>query len=257
MALTPTTRFSDRAEDYSKYRPGYPDDVLNFCRREMGMTSSWGVADIGSGTGLLTRKFLEAGHPVYAVEPNGPMRGMAERALKGFPGFTSIDGSAEATTLPSRSVHLWTAGTAFHWFDPEGSRKELLRIVRPGAWAMLIWNLRNSGENPATAAYDALLAARPDTHKDRTPGRSQDRAKMAILFGTDQFLVQDYPNFQVLDFDELRGRMLSSSSCPKPGNPQFEPLEAGLRQLFQIHERAGKVRLDYITRIYAAPIAAS
>ncbi|HUA67135.1 MAG TPA: methyltransferase domain-containing protein, partial [Candidatus Saccharimonadales bacterium] len=97
--IDPTKRFSSRVENYIKYRPGYPADVLNLPKEKCGLTNSSIMADIGSGTGILTELFLRNGNPVFGVEPNPEMRAAAERLLKKYPNFTSISGTAETTTL--------------------------------------------------------------------------------------------------------------------------------------------------------------
>ena len=142
MSSNSTTRFSDRVEDYVKYRPHYPVAVLTYLQATYSFSSSWVVADIGSGTGISTELFLAAGNRVDAVEPNREMRRKAEELLSGHPGFVSIDGTAEATGLPEASVDLIVAGQAFHWFEPVATRREFVRIARPGAVAALIWTQR-------------------------------------------------------------------------------------------------------------------
>ncbi len=129
------TRFSSRVENYVRYRPAYPGGVLQCLERECGLTPAWRVADIGSGTGISSKLFLDYGCTVFAVEPNPDMRRAAERLLGSVPGFHSEDGSAEATGIPAGSVDLAIAAQAFHWFDPAGAREEFQRIVRPeAAW---------------------------------------------------------------------------------------------------------------------------
>src|SRR6478672_1548569 len=108
-------RFGDRADEYAKFRPGYPAPMLGFLRDIVSPPAV--VADIGSGTGILTRQMLDNGYEIYAVEPNGPMRSEAERTLGGRPGFHSVLGTAEATTLPDGTVDLITCAQAFHWFN--------------------------------------------------------------------------------------------------------------------------------------------
>ncbi|MBA2441884.1 MAG: class I SAM-dependent methyltransferase [Rubrobacter sp.] len=134
----PTQRFSSRAGDYARYRPSYPQAVLGVLREECGLTGASVVADVGSGTGILSRLFLKNGNRVFGVEPNREMREAGERLLGGYASFTSVPGTAEATTLRNGSVDLVTAGQAFHWFQAEETRREFARVLRPGGWAVLI-----------------------------------------------------------------------------------------------------------------------
>src|SRR5689334_15561560 len=132
--VDPTLRFSNRVDNYSKYRPTYPSAVLDLLAAECGLTSNALIADIGSGTGLLAELFLTNGNRVVGVEPNREMRAAGERLLANAPGFTSVDGTAEATTLAAGSVDFVTAGQAFHWFDRALARVEFARILKPEGW---------------------------------------------------------------------------------------------------------------------------
>ena len=115
--LKSTERFTTRVENYVKFRPGYPPAVLDLLKTECGLTAASVIADIGSGTGILTRMFLEHGNRVYGVEPNQAMREAGEQLLADFGGFVSVAATAEETTLPDQSIDFITAGQAFHWFD--------------------------------------------------------------------------------------------------------------------------------------------
>ena len=110
MKSNSTTRFSDRVAYYIKYRPGYPAKVITLLNREIGLSPATVIADIGSGTGISSELFLKNGNRVFGVEPNQPMREAAESRLAGYDAFISINGTAEATTLPDASVDLVTAG---------------------------------------------------------------------------------------------------------------------------------------------------
>jgi SAM-dependent methyltransferase len=137
-----TQRFSGRVENYARYRPGYPDEVLDLLRQRCGLTEDSEIADVGSGTGALARLFLENGNRVFGVEPNAEMRGAGERLLRRYGRFTSVAARAEDTTLTEGSVDLVTAGQAFHWFDPGPTRREFARILKSGGFVALIWNTR-------------------------------------------------------------------------------------------------------------------
>src|SRR5258708_6434564 len=152
-----TLRFSSRVENYIRYRPGYPAQVLEVLKEECQLTSKSIVADIACGTGIFTRMLLDHGNKVVGVEPNSEMREAAERLLAAYPNFTSIDGTAEATTLPDESVDFATAAQAAHWFDLARARREFARILKPGGWAVLIWNERSIDTTSFLRAYEELL----------------------------------------------------------------------------------------------------
>jgi len=156
-ASNATSRFSDRVENYVRYRPGYPAGALQLLQAECGLAPAHVVADIASGTGIWTRMLLENGNPVYGVEPNAEMRQAGERLLASFPNFTSVAGKAEATTLAGSSVDFVTAAQAAHWFDRESSRQEFARILRPGGWLVLLWNERVTDATTFLRAYEQLL----------------------------------------------------------------------------------------------------
>lgn len=245
--MKPTERFSDRVEDYARFRPGYPPGVLETLRRETGLASHHVVADLGSGTGLSALLFLEHGNAVFGVEPNRDMRAAAERLLAGWPGFRSVAGTAEATTLAAGSVDLAVAAQAFHWFDPGATRAEVVRILKPGGWAALLWNTR-TGSTPFLREYDALLVRFGTDYQRIRHDRIGDDV-LARFFGS-AVLRRTVPNAQSLDLESLTGRLLSASYSPPAGHPDREPMLRALESLFQRHQEAGRVRFEYETRLY-------
>jgi SAM-dependent methyltransferase len=245
----PTKRFSDRVEHYVRARPGYPREVLDVLAEGLGLTRDWVVADVGSGTGISTGLFLEGGHRVFAVEPNAEMRAAAEARLGGRAGFTSVDGTAEATGLADRSVDLVVCAQAFHWFDAAAARREFLRILRPGGGVALIWNTRHMDTTPFLRAYEALLQEYGTDYRE-VGHRAVEGLRVAALFGEGAWLRRTLPNEQRLDLEGLRGRLLSSSYVPAAGHPRQAPMVAALERLFEQHARDGVVRFGYDTEIY-------
>ena len=240
-------RFSSRVADYIRYRPGYPAPLLGLLRSECSLRPGHVIADIGSGTGFLSELFLKNGNRVYGVEPNKDMRIAGEEYLASYDGFSSIDGSAEATTLDDSSVDFVTAGHSFHWFEPQVARREFVRILKPAGWMVIAWNDRRMEEAPFTRDYENILERFGVDYK--TVKASYPEAERIRGFLSD-FAHQDLPNHQVLDWESLTGRMRSSSFTPTEGHPNFAPMMEELRRLFDAYQQDGQVRMDYFTRVY-------
>ena len=139
----PTERFSDRVDDYIKYRPHYSPEIVGVLQEECGLSPEHRIIDVGCGTGLLAKIFVENGNQVIGVEPNAKMREAGEHFLSSFEKFTMVSGSAEDSNLPDHYADFVIAGQAFHWFHPEATRREFARILKPGGWSVLIWHDRD------------------------------------------------------------------------------------------------------------------
>ena len=241
-------RFSNRVADYVKYRPGYPAGVLELSQNEMGLRPDSVVADVGSGTGISARHFLENGNTVYGVEPNGAMREAAEKLLKEFPNFRSVDGTAENTTLPDTSVDFVTAAQAFHWFDAERTLEEFKRILRPGGYVALMWNERQLDSTEFLREYEKfLLKFGNDYEKVRHENITEDVLEDFFL---QPFRRQTFENVQVLDFDGLKGRMLSSSYMPSTDSSKYETMIRELKTLFAKYSESDKIKVFYDTNVF-------
>jgi SAM-dependent methyltransferase len=248
--MDPKSRFSSRVENYIKYRPGYPAEIIETLRAECGLTEESRIADIGSGTGLLALRFLEAGCPVTGVEPNAAMRAAGEKLLAGYPNFTSLDGAAEATGLPSASVDFITAGQAYHWFDHAKTGVEFRRILQPGGWVALVWNERRLDSTPFLRAYEELLQTyATDYSQVNHRNVEEDAAALGVFFGG-PYRVARFDNRQVFDHAGFQGRALSSSYIPEAGHPNYSALLIALRRLYDQYQQGGTVEVAYDTRMF-------
>ncbi|WP_372013126.1 class I SAM-dependent methyltransferase [Pseudoxanthomonas sp. 10H] len=247
--LASTSRFTDRVADYVRYRPDYPAALVDWLREVHGVTPAWTVADIGAGTGISSKMFLDAGHAVTAVEPNAAMREAAVARLGGDPRFTAIDGRAEATALPDASVDLVSAAQAFHWFDQQAVKPEWRRILRPGGRVAVYWNSRRLAGTPFLEGYERLLLDHGLDYSSVSE-RYGDDDHMRRWFGTGLRGMASFPHSQRLDLQALRGRLLSSSYAPRPGHPGHEAMLEALARLFAATARDGHVDFDYDTRIF-------
>jgi SAM-dependent methyltransferase len=247
-AFEPTTRFSRRAAAYVKYRPRYPYAVLKTLVDDTGLSPASVIADVGSGTGFSAQMFLEYGCTVYGIEPNGEMRQAGEQVLAGFSDFHSVEGTAEATTLPDRAVDYVVAGQALHWFDLPYAAAEFARILRPDGWVAVVWN----SQDESTAfmqAYEELVArysadVKRVHHRNVTPG------ELAQVFADGRYATHEFAHAQAFDVVGLVGRTLSSSYMPGPDDPEAAAMIADLHALFARFAEDGRVLYQYRTELY-------
>jgi SAM-dependent methyltransferase len=243
-----TERFSNRVENYVRFRPHYPSEVLDLLKADCELTADAVIADVGSGTGFLAELFLANGNRVFGIEPNREMREAGERLLQKYPGFSSIAATAEETSLPQASVDFITAGQAFHWFDRERGRQEFIRILRPGGWVVLIWNDRRTDSTPFLSEYERLLLAYATDYQQVNHKRI-DAAVLREFFGGEP-TKKTLPTRQHLDFPGLAGRLLSSSYVPEAGQPRYQEMLEALKRLFGGHQQGDRVTVEYDTLVY-------
>ena len=239
------SRFSNRVNDYVKYRPTYPEDAIDFLLSE-GINRESRLADIGSGTGILSRLLLYRVKLLYAVEPNDGMREAAETELGKYSSFVSLTGNAEDTGLDDDSVDFITVAQAFHWFDQKKCKIEFRRILKPGGKVFLIWNNRLTNTD-FLAGYEQLLY---DLGTDYTivNHRNLTNENFDIFFGGTQHRAE-FSNHQLFNLEQLRGRVYSSSYTPRPGHPDFNAFDKMLNELFAKYNDEGFVRFNYCTEI--------
>jgi SAM-dependent methyltransferase len=268
MAISTAERFTNRVENYVKYRPGYPPAVLQLFKDKMNLTDSSVIADVGSGPGISARMFLENGNIVYGVEPNDAMREAAEEVLKEFPKFRSVKGTSEDTALPDGSVDIIIAAQAFHWFKVEPTKREFERILKPGGHVALMWNLRQLDSTPFLKEYEQFILDNANDYEEvrhanitgplkESPGKAStgvsDRSPVAadlFKFFSGGFEHAVFENAQVFDFEGLKGRLFSSSYMPAEDTERGRGIEKELFSLFTKHAEKGKIKIFYDTNIF-------
>jgi SAM-dependent methyltransferase len=245
--LSPEERFTARVTDYAKSRPSYPDGLIPLLIKKYGLSNQSVVADIGSGTGLLSESFLKNGNTVYGVEPNDVMREAGERYLMDYDNFVSVPGSAERTQLIEDCCDFVVAGQAFHWFNRALARPEFRRILKPKGWVMLAWNILNPADKGLSLEYEQLFQC----HGVNYQGGGYHLVSQEILknfFGSYEFAI--LPNPKIFDFEGFQSRVFSSSYAPLPGDSGYEEMKIDALQLFERYQKKGKIELIYQTRLY-------
>ena len=242
----PTQRFTERAGQYSLYRPEYPQAIVPYLVQTIGLSPQSLIADVGSGTGIFSKLLLESGHTVTSVEPNTEMRKKAEITLSHYPGFRSVEGTAEVTTLPDRGFDLVTVAQAFHWFRPAETRREFERILKYPGHVLLVWNILQS-DNPFLEAYTELKETYSETivHEHRANLR-----RIQEIFDPFPVTTHSFRKTQQLDAEGLKGHLLSFSTVPMAGDARYPEMMRELDRIFAQHNQQGLVDMQYETKTY-------
>lgn len=244
--------FTKTVEHYLKYRPSYPKEVLDLLVDECGLSRKSVIADIGSGTGFLAKLFLDVGITVYGVEPNQAMREAGEAYLAQYSQFYSISGTAETTHLENSSMDFITAGTAFHWFDVEKTKREFKRIAKPNAWIVLVWNVRDT-DSPLIRDYESLLLEYGNDYANSN-AKKLDKVAMNTFFSEQTINTASFRNVQQFDLEGFKGRLLSMSFIPGPENEKYTAMLEQLKQIFLRYEKNGVIEFLYKTNLYYSHI---
>ena len=242
-----TQRFSNRVDDYIKYRPKYPVEIIAILKQYIGLNANSIITDIGAGTGFLTELFLNNGNKTFAIEPNEAMRLGCKTLYGNSPYLFTIDGNAENTTLPNHSVDMIVAAQAFHWFDQQKAKAEFSRILKTGGNIVLVWNARKD-ELDFSREYDNILS-RHIAEYTTLDHRNVSDKNIETFFAPAKMSKAILSNEQVFNWESFRGRTLSSSYVPKEGRV-YEIIMDELKQLFDVHQQNGQVKFEYDTLVY-------
>lgn len=241
--------FSNRVNDYIKYRPTYPSDAIDYIYEMIKLNPHSTVVDIGAGTGIFSKLLVERGTTVIAVEPNQEMRNAAIHFLENAPNFRAVDGSAESTSLEDKSVDVIVCAQAFHWFDLTAAKIEFKRILKENGKVVLIWNTRQTEGSPFLKGTESLLL-KYGTNYTEVNHKNISEGELQAFFKEKTMIKSVFKVQQLFDYEGLRGRVMSSSYTPLPNDPNYASMKEELHQLFQQHEENGKVAFLYETELY-------
>lgn len=242
-----TKRFSDRVENYVKYRPGYPEDMIDFLLQK-GISSKSTVCDIGSGTGILSRQLIDKVGKLYAVEPNEDMRFYSDQMLSAYGNYQSLKDSAEKVSIEDSTIDAITVAQAFHWFDREKCKKEFKRILKSDGLIFLIWNNRINNTEFLQSYDDLLYQYGTDYASVNHQNITDD---VLAEFIDSHFEKTVFDNFQDFDLEGFLGRAFSSSYTPSEDHQDYKPFLSALTDLFRKHEKEGIVRFNYQTEVFS------
>lgn len=246
-------RFSGKADLYAAGRPSYAEGFFQALADIYDLKPGAVAADIGSGTGKLTRQLLERGYRVYGVEPNADMRRLAEADLASFPTFYSSDGDAAASGLPDHCADFITAAQAFHWFPIEPFHRECCRIGRGMCPIFLLWNQRDMTSAVTQDLHRLYTQYGKDFHGFNM-GLKQDDERIRAFFASG-YNREEYPNPLYYNKESFRIRCLSSSHSPRPGDETYDGYLEEIDAIFNRYARDGQLEVPNRTTVYAGRFA--
>jgi len=248
-----TDRFTDKAEVYAKYRPSYPLEYIEYLISVAGLHGDCLIADIGSGTGILSRQLLERGYTVIGVEPNDQMRTVAEQTVKFDTRFISVKATAEQTTLDNHCLDLITVAQAFHWFDIEQFRLECQRILKPNAKVALVWNSRDMSSDINKESAEVCQTYCPN-YKGFSGGIEENPILFQQFFKDGTYECKQFRNDLHITLTGFLGRYVSASFSPKETDKEYKPFITALTKVFETYSRNGNINIPTITRSYLGKV---
>lgn len=252
----PTERFSDRVADYVRYRPSYPQEVIDLIVNTVGITRDTLIADIGCGTGIFSKLLLQTPASVIGVEPNQAMLDAAMHDLGQENRFFPVHKTAEQTGLQSHTIDAVTAAQAFHWFNQELARDEFRRILKPEGWVFLVWNERKNTGSEFAELYESVLRD-CSTEYAKVGHRNTPDQTILDWFENPEATTERFPNAQTMDLEGFLGRVYSSSYVPAAGTPEREAIAERLIDLFNRCQQHGRIELDYETKVFFGKLSSS
>jgi len=248
LMIDSTQRFTRTVANYIRYRPDYPQALLDKIIERTGVNIASSIADIGAGTGIFSKLLLDNSLSVTAIEPNRYMLGAAKETLSSNPDFRYLNNSAEQTGLTARSVDLICVAQAFHWFNQDKTLVEFKRVLKPFGYIALIWNQREE-QHPFQNQYDSLLI-KYATDYQNTHHMNMPQAQIARFFAPGEMHTFDFTNAQQFDLNGLIGRIKSCSYCPHEDSTDFSELSQALERLFNEYSQDGLINFDYNCKLY-------
>ena len=242
-------RFSGMAENYNRFRPTYSSDTIRFLNDAIDFNENLVLADIGAGTGISSKMFLENGNEVYAVEPNEDMRIVLERVLSKYEKFHSVEGSSEVTNLQSESIDVVISAQSLHWFNPKLATKEFSRILKSNGMIVVLYNIRRNNLEGFMSEYSDLISK----YGEKYINKSDDNL-ISKFFGERKVYEKILYNPQVVNFEELKGNLTSYSYIPKENNPKFKNMIEELKNIYDKYNKDGKITLEYDTYVSCCKI---
>lgn len=246
-------KFSGKANVYAKFRPKYPEEFLEYLAADCGLHPDIDVADIGSGTGILTRQLLAHKARVFAVEPNCDMRKAAEAELSACSGFFSVNALAEHTGLHDKSIDLITVAQAFHWFDPGQFQLECRRILKPDGKVVLVWNSRDE-ESPIVKDLGIVCRKFCPEYKGFSGGMQNSSEIFGQFFRDGTYEHRSFRNDLANGKEGFLGGTMSASYSLTKKDPEYQAYVDAILLIFEKYSCEDRMVIPNLTHSYTGRV---
>lgn len=225
--------FSHVADEYARWRPGYPDRAVGW----LVPGSNAHVLELGCGTGKLTASLIRQGHRIVATDPSRPM---LDQVVGELP-VPAVEARAERLPFRSATFDVAVAGQAYHWFHAPEALPEIARVLRDGGEFALVWNLRDENVPWVRELADLIGSeGSPAALLNEGPLRSSP------LFGP--IRSEEFGHWRVLDRDALVGLVSSHSYVATMSPEDRASVLDQVRELYARHARGSeRLRMRYTT----------
>lgn len=240
--------FSSKVANYIKYRPSYPQQIIEQIMNITDLCPAAKIADIGAGTGIFTQLLLENNFSVTAIEPNRYMLAAAKENLSVYPFFTYLNNKAEDTGLTSQSLDLIVAAQSFHWFNNDTTKQEFRRILKTNGYLALIWNQADLTDHFQQQLDQALQTFAVDYNKVKHSNLSA--VEISHFFQANTMKEYCLDNPQAYDLLGLLGRIESCSYCPENQSTAHLQLTSALEKLFYKHANNNLLNIAQTCKLY-------
>lgn len=233
--------FASAAEVYERARPSYPAEAVAWLVERTGLGPGKTVLDVAAGTGKLTRLLVPSGARVVAVEPIAEMRALVE-------GVEAVEGTAESLPFDDASADVVTVAQALHWFDLDRALPELHRVLRPGGWLAVVWNMRDLADPVQRGVEDLLAPLRAEIPQQQL-GTWREPLARSPLFGDGE--LRHFRHEQQFTADDLCARVASTSFVAAMTPVERDALLARVRAV--VHGRPEPFPFPYQTEVQLLP----
>lgn len=243
-------KYTNKAKYYSKYRPTYPNECVEYILSESKLKENSCVADIGAGTGIFTKKIMDKDFTTYAIESNKDMFNELNK-LKND-NLITIHTKAEKTKLSNNSIDLITVAQAFHWFDKYEFKQECNRILKENCNIALIWNEVDYNTNTGKHIMN-LIEKYTNGNKLYKIDLSNNDSLVEGFFSS-SYKKKIFSNNMELTKEQFVGDYLSKSYTPTENSKEYKEYLEDLNLLYDICSKDGLVNIEQNTYVYLGKI---